>query len=135
MPYARKIQVELDVGNVRVSPIFFCRRAGIYPCCWPVLCTCVTCDRVARFGALTRSSNRPNLYWYLTHHISTMSNAELEKRCDALRRDLKIWEKQFAVEHQGRKAERQDIKADATICTLKSMNLQAIYTYNLSFEV
>jgi uncharacterized small protein (DUF1192 family) len=46
-----------------------------------------------------------------------MSITELEQRCNALRNDLKAWEKQFAAQHNGQKAGREDIKADAVICT------------------
>lgn len=54
-----------------------------------------------------------------------MSITELEQRCNALRNDLKAWEKQFAAQHNGRKAGREDIKADAVICmhTTKSIDL------------
>jgi 26S proteasome regulatory subunit N12 len=45
-----------------------------------------------------------------------MSITELEQRCNALRNDLKAWEKQFAAQHNGKKAGRDDIKADAIIC-------------------
>jgi 26S proteasome regulatory subunit N12 len=45
-----------------------------------------------------------------------MSITELEMRCDALRNDLKSWEKQFAAQNSGRRAGREDIKADAIIC-------------------
>ena len=45
-----------------------------------------------------------------------MSITELEQRCNALRNDLKAWEKQFAAQHNGKKAGREDIKADAVIC-------------------
>ncbi|PVH99079.1 hypothetical protein DM02DRAFT_529835 [Periconia macrospinosa] len=44
-----------------------------------------------------------------------MDNDNLEQRCNALRHDLKTWEKQFAAAHNGRKAERVDIKANAEI--------------------
>ncbi|KAF2273917.1 uncharacterized protein EI97DRAFT_382413 [Westerdykella ornata] len=44
-----------------------------------------------------------------------MDRSELETRCNALRLELKAWEKAFAAEHEGRKAGREDIKADATI--------------------
>jgi|SRR5690242_11134132 len=47
----------------------------------------------------------------------TMSITELEQRCNSLRNDLKAWEKQFAVQHNGKKAGRDDIKADVVICT------------------
>ena len=46
-----------------------------------------------------------------------MSITELEQRCNTLRNDLKAWEKQFAAQHNGKKAGREDIKADAVICT------------------
>lgn len=45
-----------------------------------------------------------------------MSITELEQRCTALRSDLKAWEKQFAAQNNGKKAGREDIKADAAIC-------------------
>lgn len=45
-----------------------------------------------------------------------MSNDEIEQRCNTLRQDLKVWEKKFAAENQGRKAGRDDIKANAEIC-------------------
>ncbi|KAF2687699.1 hypothetical protein K458DRAFT_295428 [Lentithecium fluviatile CBS 122367] len=44
-----------------------------------------------------------------------MSNTELEQRCNMLRVELKVWEKKFAAAHQGRKAGRDDIKADVII--------------------
>lgn len=34
-----------------------------------------------------------------------------------LRYELKVWEKSFATANGGRKAGREDIKKDATICT------------------
>jgi 26S proteasome regulatory subunit N12 len=46
-----------------------------------------------------------------------MSNTEYEQRCTVLRNDLKAWEKEFAAQHNGKKAGREDIKADAVICT------------------
>ncbi|KAG9206498.1 regulatory particle non-ATPase [Epicoccum nigrum] len=44
-----------------------------------------------------------------------MSNTEYEQRCTVLRNDLKAWEKEFAAQHNGKKAGREDIKADAVI--------------------
>ncbi|KAF2739374.1 DNA replication regulator SLD2 [Polyplosphaeria fusca] len=44
-----------------------------------------------------------------------MDTNELEQRSAILRQDLKVWEKQFASEHRGRKAGRDDIKSNATI--------------------
>lgn len=46
-----------------------------------------------------------------------MSVTELEQRCNTLRNDLKAWEKQFAAQNNGKRAGREDIKADAIICT------------------
>lgn len=46
----------------------------------------------------------------------TMSNKELEQRCTTLRHDLKAWEKNFASQHNGQRAGRDDIKADSVIC-------------------
>jgi hypothetical protein len=48
--------------------------------------------------------------------IFTMSNTEQEQRCNALRLELKTWESKFSAKHAGRKAGRDDIKADAVIC-------------------
>jgi 26S proteasome regulatory subunit N12 len=45
-----------------------------------------------------------------------MDKSDLETRCSALRLELKAWEKSFASQHDGRKAGREDIKANATIC-------------------
>ncbi|USP75231.1 hypothetical protein yc1106_02505 [Curvularia clavata] len=44
-----------------------------------------------------------------------MSNDDIEQRCNALRQDLKVWEKKFAAQNHGRKAGRDDIKANAEI--------------------
>lgn len=43
------------------------------------------------------------------------SNSDLNERCTALRQELKLWEKQFAADHEGRKAGREDIKANTAI--------------------
>jgi hypothetical protein len=45
-----------------------------------------------------------------------MSITETEQRCNVLRYDLKVWETKFAAQNQGRKAERNDIKANEEIC-------------------
>lgn len=45
-----------------------------------------------------------------------MSTTEAEQRCHILRLDLKVWEKDFAAQNNGRKAERDDIKANEEIC-------------------
>ncbi|KAF2005869.1 hypothetical protein P154DRAFT_456475 [Amniculicola lignicola CBS 123094] len=44
-----------------------------------------------------------------------MDPSALEQRCNSLRLELKAWEKKFAAQHDGRKAGRDDIKADAVI--------------------
>ncbi|KAF1350304.1 hypothetical protein EJ07DRAFT_169251 [Lizonia empirigonia] len=44
-----------------------------------------------------------------------MSVTGLEQRCNTLRNDLKAWEKQFAAQNNGKRAGREDIKADAVI--------------------
>ncbi|KAH9861625.1 DNA replication regulator sld2 [Plenodomus biglobosus] len=44
-----------------------------------------------------------------------MSITDVEQRCNELRQDLKAWEKQFAAQNEGRKAGREDIKANADI--------------------
>jgi 26S proteasome regulatory subunit N12 len=48
-----------------------------------------------------------------------MSNDEIEQRCTELRHELKAWEKKFSAENNGRKAGRDDIKANAEICTYR----------------
>jgi hypothetical protein len=45
-----------------------------------------------------------------------MSVTEIEQRCNVLRNDLKLWEKKFAAQNNGRKAGRDDIKANEDIC-------------------
>lgn len=45
-----------------------------------------------------------------------MSITEVEQQCNVLRQDLKLWEKQFAAQNGGRRAGRDDIKANAEIC-------------------
>jgi uncharacterized small protein (DUF1192 family) len=50
-----------------------------------------------------------------------MSNDEIEQRCTVLRQELKVWEKKFAAENNGRKAGRDDIKANAEICTYRTI--------------
>ncbi|KAL5374427.1 hypothetical protein DPSP01_011956 [Paraphaeosphaeria sporulosa] len=44
-----------------------------------------------------------------------MSITEQEQRCNALRLDLKLWERRFSDTNGGRKPGRDDIKADAVI--------------------
>ncbi|KAH4200603.1 DNA replication regulator SLD2 [Parastagonospora nodorum] len=44
-----------------------------------------------------------------------MSITETEQRCNELRNDLKLWEKNFAAQNDGRKAGRDDIKANEEI--------------------
>ncbi|KAF2819784.1 hypothetical protein CC86DRAFT_449813 [Ophiobolus disseminans] len=44
-----------------------------------------------------------------------MSITEIEDRCNVLRLDLKVWEKKFAAQNNGRKAGRDDIKANENI--------------------
>ncbi|KAJ4347192.1 regulatory particle non-ATPase [Didymosphaeria variabile] len=44
-----------------------------------------------------------------------MSNTEQEQHCNVLRLDLKTWESKFSARNGGRKAGRDDIKADAVI--------------------
>jgi hypothetical protein len=52
-----------------------------------------------------------------------MSITEAEQRCNVLRNDLKIWEKKFAAQNDGRKAGRDDIKANEEICTRATRQL------------
>jgi len=42
-------------------------------------------------------------------------SAVLEERSNSLRKELKAWEKRFADTNGGRKAERNDIKANLDI--------------------
>ncbi|KAL5120966.1 regulatory particle non-ATPase [Pleosporales sp. CAS-2024a] len=44
-----------------------------------------------------------------------MSVTEFEQRCNTLRNELKAWEKKFAAQNNGRKAGRDDIKANEEI--------------------
>ena len=46
-----------------------------------------------------------------------MFDASSEQQLAVLREELKVWEKNFANTNGGRKAEREDIKADPTIGT------------------
>ncbi|KAF2808002.1 uncharacterized protein BDZ99DRAFT_447096 [Mytilinidion resinicola] len=43
------------------------------------------------------------------------TNADPNDRCNTLKQELKLWEKDFAAAHNGRKAGRLDIKANASI--------------------
>ncbi|KAF2495731.1 hypothetical protein BU16DRAFT_572928 [Lophium mytilinum] len=45
----------------------------------------------------------------------TTTNADPNDRCSTLKQELKLWEKDFAAAHNGRKAGRLDIKANASI--------------------
>lgn len=71
---------------------------------------------LARLPAIT------NLLHFLCNPPSTrpmssaMDKSELEYRCNCLRQELKVWEKTFSLQHDGRKAGRDDIKADVAIC-------------------
>lgn len=56
-----------------------------------------------------------------------MSLPEIEQQCNLLRQDLKIWEKTFAAQNEGRKAGRDDIKANADICTHATFKLQGAW--------
>ncbi|KAL5449418.1 hypothetical protein PMIN07_009122 [Paraphaeosphaeria minitans] len=47
--------------------------------------------------------------------LPAMSIPEQEQRCNALRLDLKLWERKFSDTNGGRKPGRDDIKADAVI--------------------
>jgi uncharacterized small protein (DUF1192 family) len=57
-----------------------------------------------------------------------MSIDEIEQRCNVLRQDLKVWEKSFAAQNNGRKAGRADIKANAEIC-MHSIYTPSIFLY------
>lgn len=58
-----------------------------------------------------------------------MSTMDIEQRCNALRQDLKVWEKSFAAQNEGRKAGREDIKANADICITPTLPFQVASTY------
>ncbi|KAJ9649088.1 hypothetical protein H2199_001002 [Coniosporium tulheliwenetii] len=46
-----------------------------------------------------------------------IGNPEINEKCTVLRQELKVWEKQFSAANGGRKAGRDDIKANATIAS------------------
>jgi hypothetical protein len=56
-----------------------------------------------------------------------MSITEAEQRCNELRNDLKIWEKNFAAQNDGRKAGRDDIKANEEICTHATPSFEEVF--------
>jgi hypothetical protein len=64
-----------------------------------------------------------------------MSIDEIEQRCDVLRQDLKVWEKKFAAQNNGRKAGRDDIKANAEICMNRHRNNDCIVLRTSSAKV
>jgi hypothetical protein len=77
---------------------------------------------ILRVARARRAWTRPSLRIHYRPKIlgttqHTMSITEFEQRCTVLRNDLKAWEKEFAAQHNGKKAGREDIKADAVICT------------------
>jgi hypothetical protein len=41
----------------------------------------------------------------------------VEQKSVQLRQELKVWEKQFSTDNEGRKAGREDIKADPSVGT------------------
>jgi uncharacterized small protein (DUF1192 family) len=61
--------------------------------------------------------------------IIAMSVTEIEQRCNVLRSDLKVWEKKFAAENNGRKAGRDDIKANEDICMHATRNFLTSIAY------
>jgi hypothetical protein len=64
-----------------------------------------------------------------------MSITEIEQRCNLLRTDLKVWEKKFASQNNGRKAGRDDIKANEEICMHATQHLgKAFLTRQLQPE-
>src|SRR4051812_16283426 len=73
-------------------------------------------SRVPGILNLTVSPHFPPPSTNITYQVYTMETTDLEARCNALRHDLKAWEKKFAAQNNGRKAGRDDIKANATIC-------------------
>ena len=65
----------------------------------------------------------------------TMDRSELETRANELRQELKAWEKSFALQNEGRKAGRDDIKANASICECETLFLNDYSAYEISNEV
>jgi hypothetical protein len=53
----------------------------------------------------------------------TSQQQSIDQRASQLRDELKVWEKQFATAHGGRKAAKADIKADATIGTASTASI------------
>ena len=78
-----------------------------------------------------RYSFRPNTI--LTPY--TMSITEIEQRCNVLRYDLKVWETKFTAQNQGRKAGRDDIKANEEICMHATPTSRAFELTKISPEV
>jgi DNA replication regulator SLD2 len=52
--------------------------------------------------------------------MTDVERADLTEKSNVLRIDLKTWEKEFASAHNGKKASRDDIKANPDIGTLFS---------------
>jgi hypothetical protein len=68
------------------------------------------------------------LHYASTHTAQfAMSVTEIEQRCNSLRTDLKAWEKKFASQNNGRKAGRDDIKANEEICMHATQHLDKAF--------
>jgi hypothetical protein len=86
---------------------------------WLVLrdLTCRNASCLTRLSArLFHLACTPKLPRRTSTTTNAMDNSELERHSYALRQELKSWEKNFSIQHAGRKAGRDDIKADAAIC-------------------
>lgn len=53
----------------------------------------------------------------LVYEMKDEERDEFTERSNALRQELKVWEKSFSVSHGGRKAGRDDIKKNPDIGT------------------
>ncbi len=53
--------------------------------------------------------------------METQEREKLSGQCDTLKQELKIWEREFAASHGGKKASREEIKQNPTIGNSLSM--------------
>lgn len=61
--------------------------------------------------------------------MAASAGAELQDQCATLRLELKAWEKDFAADNAGRKAGREDIKANADIGG--ALSTRAAHTFSM----
>jgi len=82
--------------------------------------------------AWTRSSSIPfnntfNIQLFHTLFIMEDDKQLLEQKSVQIRQELKVWEKQFSTDNEGRKAGREDIKANSSIGTcIHSLNMHLL---------